>query len=212
MHMMCVHACSVASVVSDCAILWTMTCQDPLSMGFSRQEHWSGLTCPPPEDLSDPGIEPASLMSPALSARFLTISATWETLYMVYPSWKINAYTLLRSIWMENEHETNKFIPIPVINFLNKKVFWKHKLHYFWKYHTQHYLFLHNLDDLAKITDTFALGGFLFYFFTGCLWAWVTFRSENFHISWKLNLMTMLKILLASVFFFNSFYWCLCYW
>ena len=37
---------------------WTVTCQAPLSMGFSRQEYWSGLLCPPPGDLSDPGIKP----------------------------------------------------------------------------------------------------------------------------------------------------------
>ena len=36
---------------------WTVTCQDPLSMGFSRQEYWSGLSCPPPEALPDPGTE-----------------------------------------------------------------------------------------------------------------------------------------------------------
>ena len=42
------------------AILWTIARQAPLSMGFSRQEHWSGLPCPPPGDLPDPGIEPVS--------------------------------------------------------------------------------------------------------------------------------------------------------
>ena len=42
---------------------WTVALQDPLSMGFSRQEYWSGLPCPPPGDLPDPGIEPESLMS-----------------------------------------------------------------------------------------------------------------------------------------------------
>ena len=47
-------------------------------MGFSRQEYWSGLPCPPPGDLSNPGIEPTSLMSPALTGRFFTTSATWE--------------------------------------------------------------------------------------------------------------------------------------
>ena len=41
--------------------LWTVACQAPLSMGLSRQEHWGGLLCPPPEDLSDPGIKPGSL-------------------------------------------------------------------------------------------------------------------------------------------------------
>ena len=42
-------------------------------MGFSRQEHWSGLPCPPPGDLPDPGVEPMSLMSPALAGGFLPL-------------------------------------------------------------------------------------------------------------------------------------------
>ena len=42
---------------------WTVACQAPLSMGFSRQDYWSGLPCPPPEDLPHPGIEPASITS-----------------------------------------------------------------------------------------------------------------------------------------------------
>ena len=46
---------------------WTVTCQAPLSMGFSRLEYWNGLLCPPPGDLPDPGIE-LSLLSPALQA------------------------------------------------------------------------------------------------------------------------------------------------
>ena len=61
------------------AILWTAACQAPLSMGLSRQEYWSGLPCSPPGDLPDPGVEPASLMSPPLAGRFFTTSATWET-------------------------------------------------------------------------------------------------------------------------------------
>ena len=40
--------------------LWTVAHQAPLSLGFSRQESWSGLPCPPPGDLSDPGIKPAT--------------------------------------------------------------------------------------------------------------------------------------------------------
>ena len=51
---------------------WTVARQAPLSMGFSRQEYWSGLPCPPSGDLPDPGIEPASLASPALVGRFFT--------------------------------------------------------------------------------------------------------------------------------------------
>ena len=46
--------------------------------GFSRQEHWSGLPTPPPVDLSDPGIKPASLTSPALEGKFFTTGASWE--------------------------------------------------------------------------------------------------------------------------------------
>ena len=48
----------------------TIACQVPLSMGFSRQEYWSGLPCPPPGTLPDLGIEPVSLMSPALAGGF----------------------------------------------------------------------------------------------------------------------------------------------
>ena len=47
-------------------------------MGFSRQENWSGLPCPPAGDLPNPGIETASLTSPALTGGFFTTSATWE--------------------------------------------------------------------------------------------------------------------------------------
>ena len=57
---------------------WTVACQAPLSLGFSRQEYWSGLLCPPPGDLPDPGIEPASLMSPTLEGGFFTTSGPWE--------------------------------------------------------------------------------------------------------------------------------------
>ena len=49
-------------------------------MGFSRQEYWSGLPCPPPGDLPHPRTEPTSLMSPALAGGFFIINATWEAL------------------------------------------------------------------------------------------------------------------------------------
>ena len=49
-----------------------------LSMGFSRQEYWSGLLCLPPEDRPYLGIEPTSLTSPELAGGFSTTSATWE--------------------------------------------------------------------------------------------------------------------------------------
>ena len=49
-------------------------------MEFSRQEYYGELPFPSPGDLPDPGIEPVSLMSPALAGGFFTISATWEAL------------------------------------------------------------------------------------------------------------------------------------
>ena len=67
------------------ATLWTVARQAPLSIGFSgfsRQEYWSGLPSSPPGDLPNPGIEPESLVSPALAGRFFTSSATWEALYI----------------------------------------------------------------------------------------------------------------------------------
>ena len=48
------------SDVSDSAIPWTVTYQNPPSMEFSRQEYWSGLPFPSPEDLPDPGIKHSS--------------------------------------------------------------------------------------------------------------------------------------------------------
>ena len=48
------------------ATLWTVAPQAPLSMGFSRQEYWSGSPCSLPGDLPDLGVEPTSLVSPAL--------------------------------------------------------------------------------------------------------------------------------------------------
>ena len=63
---------------------WIISCQAPLSMGFSRQEYWSGLPCPPPGDLPDPGIKPVPLASPALAGGFFTTSATWEAPVIIY--------------------------------------------------------------------------------------------------------------------------------
>ena len=71
------------------ATLWTVAYQAPLSMGFSRQEYWGGLPCTPPGDLPDPekvaGIEPASLMSPALASEFFTTTATWKLEWVAIP-------------------------------------------------------------------------------------------------------------------------------
>ena len=72
------HACipSRFSHVQLFATLWTIAHQAPLSMDFSRQEYWSGLPCPPPGDLPDPGIE--TNVSYVSCTGFFTTSATWE--------------------------------------------------------------------------------------------------------------------------------------
>ena len=58
-------------------MLWTITRQAPLSIGYSRQEYWSELPCPPPGDLPGPGIKPTT---PALAGGLFTTSATWEAI------------------------------------------------------------------------------------------------------------------------------------
>ena len=56
----------------------TVAHKAPLSMGFSGQDYWKGLSCPSPGDLPNPGIEPQSLTPPALADGLFTISTTWE--------------------------------------------------------------------------------------------------------------------------------------
>ena len=73
------HACVCRlSCFSRVRLLVTLWSQAPLSMGFSRQEHWSGLPCPPSGDLPDPGIKPASLVSHCIDTRILYYCTTWE--------------------------------------------------------------------------------------------------------------------------------------
>ena len=60
-------------------------------MGFLRQDYWSGLPCPPPGDLPDPGMEAASLTSLTLASGFFTTSATWEAAPMTRHSILLHA-------------------------------------------------------------------------------------------------------------------------
>ena len=80
------------------AMLWTVVHQAALSMRLSRQEYCCGLPCPPPGNLPDRGIEPASLMSPALTGGFFTTSTTWKalghTLYLINNSSMALSYFL----------------------------------------------------------------------------------------------------------------------
>jgi len=79
-------------------------------MGFSRQEYWSGLPCPPPGDLPDPGIELTSPTAPALAGEFFTTSTNWEALlystgnYIQYPviNHKGKEYTKKECLYVYN--------------------------------------------------------------------------------------------------------------
>ena len=71
---------SCLSYVQLFATPWTVAHQAPLSMGFSRQEYWSGLPFPSPEDIPDPGIKPVSLISPVSAEGSFTTSTTWKLL------------------------------------------------------------------------------------------------------------------------------------
>ena len=68
--------------------LWTTACQVSLSMGFPRQEYWSGLSFPSPGDLPNPGTETASLMSPALAGGSFTTAPPGKQ------HWRIDAFEL----------------------------------------------------------------------------------------------------------------------
>ena len=79
------HACMCAqslSCVQLFATPWTAVHQAHLSLGFSRQECWNGLPCPPPGDLPDPGIELSSVMSPALAGGQILTKEKLDNIYV----------------------------------------------------------------------------------------------------------------------------------
>ena len=80
-----VYVCMLScfSHVQLFATLWTIPRQAPLSMGFSRQESWSGLSCPPPGDLPDTGINP-HFLSPALASGSLPLAPPGKLRLMCY--------------------------------------------------------------------------------------------------------------------------------
>ena len=83
--------CFSHSVAPDYVIPQTIAHQAPLPMRFSRQEYWSGLPFPPPGDLPDPGIEPASL---ALAGRFLTTEPPRKPESPMVPVAKFMSFTI----------------------------------------------------------------------------------------------------------------------
>ena len=87
---MCVFSCF--SHVQLFATLWTVACQAALSMGFSRQGYSSGLPCPLPGDLSNPGFEPTSLETPVLQVDSLLAELPGKPNHLI-----------LSCIWLENK-------------------------------------------------------------------------------------------------------------
>ena len=119
----CVCVC-VCSVMSDSFVTpWTVACQVPLSVGFSRKEYWSGLLFPSPGDLPNPGIEPES---PGLAGRFFTTESPGKLPGSMYPDilpWALGINGVQRSAgpgrdaW--NEHalwDSFWSVPAPVVN------------------------------------------------------------------------------------------------
>ena len=86
---------------------WTVACQAPLSMGFSRQEYWSGLSCPPPGDLPDPRIKSAS---PALIGRFFTTpinSFIWIVKHFFFQPFHLKIWILFSLFSSANRYRTD---------------------------------------------------------------------------------------------------------
>ena len=75
-------------------MLWTVACQAPLSMGFSRHEYWSGLPCPPPGDLPYSAVKPKSPVSPALQVDSLLLSHWASPLLLHLQSMDFLTYSL----------------------------------------------------------------------------------------------------------------------
>ena len=104
LYIIYVYACVLShfSCVQLFVTPWTVACRAPMSVGLPRQEYWSGLPFPSPGDLSDSGIKPVSLTSPALEGRFFTISATWEA--RIYICTTIYMYTYIKFIYLFNKY------------------------------------------------------------------------------------------------------------
>ena len=77
---------------------WTVACQTPLSMGFSRQEYWSGLPCAPSEYLPDPGIKPISPAAPALQVDSLSLSH-WGNSWKAWVLPKTHEHQYCQNFW-----------------------------------------------------------------------------------------------------------------
>ena len=118
------HVGVSCSVMSNSATAWTVALQTPLSMGFSRQEYWSGLPCPPPGDRPNPGIKPGSpaLQADTREARYCTYMYSYMHLSFLYgfPRWlngkesTCQCSRLKFNPWVGEMHWRRKWQPTPV--------------------------------------------------------------------------------------------------
>ena len=102
----------VLSHVQLLATSWTIACQASLSMEFSRQEYWSGLSFSSPEDLPNPGIKPVSLASPSLRR--------WIPYQLHYSgnSLHVNNGTIQFSVYLGRcmaGPESSPYRPVPIL-------------------------------------------------------------------------------------------------
>ena len=106
----CVCLCVCVQSLSHVQLFvtpWTAAHQAPLSMGFPRQEYWSGLPFPPPGDLLDPGIKPASPVSPVLPEDSLPLSHWITTNWKIHQEMGIpnHLICLLRNLYAGQEQQ-----------------------------------------------------------------------------------------------------------
>ena len=122
------HACVLTCFccVWLCVTLWTVAGKTPRSMGFSRQEYSSGLPCPPPGDLPDPGIQPVFLMSCALAGGFFTTSATWEAWINLYKVQKWYFIPVNSKCWsLQNPRHKKQPLKYCLLWFSQKVILWR---------------------------------------------------------------------------------------
>ena len=113
--------CMCDKLIQSCptlfATLWTVARQAPVSMEFSRQEHWSGWPCPPPGNLPDPGIASTYLMFPAWADVLFTTSNTWEVPKVgdrCPKAFRGSAALLPSWFWVSGLQNCKKTISVPI--------------------------------------------------------------------------------------------------
>ena len=135
------HCCFPCCLVDkSCLTLvtpWTVARLAPLSMGFHRQEYWSGLPFPSPGGLPNSGIEPMSPASSASASGFFTTSTTWEALFQALQEPKISLATNQlchhRTKVVRNKTQTNKSGCVPITFYLWTLKFEFHRIFTFHK-------------------------------------------------------------------------------